>query len=400
MKGKSFIAISFLLLSYLSLASQQKVDSDVFLESNLNALQQESETLGSDLNFPWINEIELRTETRDFDLDKQEYTLRVRPSTPMIRKAQKALNLHYRSDPNENALEFYDDFVLDLYLDWISIFLISEEHKLLSELELVLKDKKLILERQMGIYNIDVKDLVDLELDRNTLIQTIFELNIEQEDLFEKYGLNEEQIDFTGIAPISKIESQINAVAFNNNSPDIQDILYEQDGIQKEIDLELAEGKQILDFAQLRYQGPHSKMLDEKLSIGIGFAIPNSGNRKLKIERFKLEKDQLDLRLKSESASRELRLLEETKELNRDIKIYKNFIKLKTKERGELDKIASLVKKKSGYDPMLILEINESILQGELKSVKYLEDIYLNYLKVLSISGALSANPFKNYLKV
>ena len=39
----------------------------------------------------WVRELEFRTETEDFLLEKQEYLLRFRPSSPSVRQAQSRL---------------------------------------------------------------------------------------------------------------------------------------------------------------------------------------------------------------------------------------------------------------------------------------------------------------------
>ena len=45
---------------------------------------------GQDAELPWIQELEFRTETNDFILKQQEYTVRVSPNTKRQRNAQMA----------------------------------------------------------------------------------------------------------------------------------------------------------------------------------------------------------------------------------------------------------------------------------------------------------------------
>ena len=64
----------------------------------------------------------------------------------------------------------------------------------------------------------------------------------------------------------------------------------DQEILDTEIRLEKAEKNRIIDFLQVRYQGPREDLLQERLSVSLGIEIPSSGSRKTKIRELNIEK--------------------------------------------------------------------------------------------------------------
>lgn len=63
-------------------ALAQPLSSDAFFREALQGLSAAEIIQVNPVDFPWLEGLDLRTETRDFDLDQQEITLRISPSTP------------------------------------------------------------------------------------------------------------------------------------------------------------------------------------------------------------------------------------------------------------------------------------------------------------------------------
>ena len=100
-------------------ALAQPLSSDAFFREALQGLSAAEIIQVNPVDFPWLEGLDLRTETRDFDLDQQEITPRISPSTPKKRRAQTALLNHYGRMDTEDQAEFYADVILNLYGDWI-----------------------------------------------------------------------------------------------------------------------------------------------------------------------------------------------------------------------------------------------------------------------------------------
>ena len=378
----------------------QSFTSDQFFRKSLGNLH-ELDILSLDpISFPWIEELDLRTETRDFDLDQQEFTLRISPSTPKIRRAQAALLAHYGNVPDENKAEQYSEVILNLYGDWLSLYFIERQLAISDSLAVVLEDREKILERQIGTLDVNLSELVELETDRNDLIQKVFELELDRQDLIERYGLNSEALSFKELIPLAQIKDNLLAQVLSSNPTVAYDkASWEREGIDKEIALEEAEGRQLFDFLQFRYRGPNEDLFREKFSVGLGFTIRNSGNRKLKVANLIHEKRLLDREVQLDKTNKLNRLNSIVSDLSLEIEKAEHFFKLRSEENTNLGELEALIKRKLGFNPQLVLEINEHKLRGSLEALNYLEDIYFDYLKFLSASGRIRALPFINHLK-
>lgn len=382
------------------MATSQEVTSDVFFQSILQELT-ESEVLQIDaVHFPWIEDVVVRTETRDFDIDRQEFTLRLKPGSIKKRRAQEALLNHYKTLPDEESLDFYGDVVLNLYSDWISLYFQKQYEETYDSLQLVWADKESVLTKKLGALDVDFDELKDLEIDKNRLSQAQFELDLDKELLLERYDLVGSQLGFGEVVSLEEIGERLAVEAMSGpvNALDfVQE--FEKLEIDKEIALERAEQRDYFDFVQFRYRGPHDDPFEEKFAIGVGFNLDNDGNRKLKIAKLLQDKRALDKEFVMDSNKRTIEARQVAEELQRDMKITQHFLALKQEERKNLSEIERLVKLKNGFDPLLILEIKEHQLKENLKILKYKEGIYFDYIKLLSTTNQLSSLPFKNHLR-
>ena len=229
----------------------QSVGSDEFFKKSLSNLHQLEVLTLDPISFPWIEEIDLRTETRDFDLDQQEITLRISPSTPKLRKAQAALMTHYGSAPDKDSADQYGEVVLNLYGDWLSLYFIERQLAITDSLAIILGDRKKVLERQLGRLDINLGELVELETDRNDLKQEVFELELERRTLMERYDLSAEDISFRELISLEDLKANFeghkNSMLAQQLSSDPnrhqpgEKAQWERAGIEKEIALEEAE---------------------------------------------------------------------------------------------------------------------------------------------------------------
>ncbi len=377
----------------------QAFSSDDFFRQSLSKLHQLEILTLDPISFPWIEEIELRTETRDFDLDMQEITLRVSPSTPKIRKAQAALLAHYRSEPDEDSADLYGDVVLNLYGDWLSLYFIQRELAITDSLQLILSDRQKVLERQLGTLDIDLRELVSLETDRNDLKQKVFELELEKKALVERYDLEMQEVSHRELISIEAIKANLVSTISPTQMPVDNKAQWEIEGLNRELALEQAERKKVFDFLQFKYRGPSEDLFREKYSMGLGFKLPTYGSRKLKVAELMHEKSLLDKELGLNAQERTAELVRVRSEILLELEKAEHFFDLKHQERKHLDELENLIKTKVGFNPQIVLQIKEHHLKESLKSLEFLEEIYFDYLKLLSVDGRLSTVPFVNYLK-
>lgn len=395
----SIVVSAILLFCCFVLVGQETINSDRFFRMTVNELVQDDYLVQDRVRFPWIEEIDLRTETRDLDFPSQEYTLRVSPSTNKIRKAHTRLLEHYRSNPNNSGFDRQEDVIQDLYLEWLNLYFINREMAELKKQILITEDKRLIMDKGLEILDYSPKELVASEVERNRLKQNLFELELQHNRILGDESA-ERQLDFDDLIKVADIEVFLANIELTPPTNSTLETDYEKQELLLELELEQAEKRKKFDFVQLKYRGPHEEQIEERVSFGLGVKLPNSAGRKLKIQRLALEMAELDAEEKENAFDFNARLNESVLELKYNLTLYQHYNSLVIEQATNLENIEKAVGLKAGYDPMVILEINEQTSKSELKHLALLEDVYLSYIKCVRLAGYMFERPFKNYLKV
>lgn len=383
--------------------SQSSIDAEQFFDLGRSQFEQTEKPELEPLYFPWINQYELRTESRDFDLASQEYTFRLSPSTGKIRKAQKAYYEQMKNAPDFEGQENYCDLLLSLHVDWLALFILQEQKNVKDELVAILDDQQTIYERMVGTLEFDPQKLIKLQTDRSDSKIGINKLVLKQAALLNKYNLQNQDIDFVGFATIESISKNLErATLYSINPVELMDLKTEHKKqlLLKEIELESAEKKQLIDFAQIKYTGPHSDALQERLSVGLGFQISNAGSDKLKMQKLQLEKEELNRKSEWDVQEKKEKLNMLEYGLRQDIQAYFDFQDIREEERGQLQNLGEKIAQKEGVSPLFLLEIAERNLSMKDKSLNKKEDLFKSYLKYLQQSGDMCQSDFINYLKV
>ena len=166
----------------------------------------------------------------------------------------------------------------------------------------------------------------------------------------------------------------------------------------KEIDLESSEKKKLIDFAQVKYNGPHSDALQERISVGLGFQLSTSGNAKLKRQELQIELEELNRKSARDKQERQEKLRTIENKLQSDIQAFNHFKKIMAEERAELQQLSSKVSQKEGTSPLFLLEIEERHLIMKIKFLNKKKDLLRDYLKYLQQSDKMCQSDFVNYL--
>ncbi len=376
----------------LSTYAQPTINTKAFLEISLAKWEESTKgksitsSTTSNLKFPWIENLQFRTETRDFDENQQEYTLRFSPSGFKKRKALKGISDYIHQKPDFEQEDIYCDAVANLQTDWVALYLIQTNLDLLTEMQTVLKDRQQVYEKMLGALEVDFDDLVRLQTDKSDLAIASNDLQLEQQILLEKYGLKGAVLDFSDLVRMKDIANLLEEKSLIPNILADAQIVYEQELLARELTLEKAENKQLFDFMQVRYRGPHDDLLNEKLSIGLGFQFPNSGDKKLKIAELQLEQAELELEQKRKREEIETETTENQQFLSKLLQSYQFYEKTTTEERQELQNLSTQIAKQQGFDPLLLLDIEERHVETQLKLLRKREEVLFGYLQFLEES--------------
>ncbi len=347
----------------------------------------------TDFKPSWIDEVQLRTQTDEFDFDRQQYTIRVRPSTGKVRKKQKDLFELYKRNSEFQLEDWKRDFVKSAYTACLTIYSTEQELDLQKKLLVLLNDQELVLQKLTQLPDFNVKELIDIQKDQYNLKIDIHK----NESRFSTILPVGQKIDLSNLISIDAIQQKIQET-FTTPSFALQEKALEEQLIDAEIALEQAERKRYWDYLQFRYNGPHDDILKERLSIGLGFQIPTSSDGKLKVEKLLMEKESIGSEY----------LIDEKR---RDIQIQRKItsIQLLLDERAFTQKLLQTFNQKSEElakrasqqqisNPLLLLYNKTNQLKQQLGLLDLEKDIYNEYLDLLELTGALYEVPFRNCL--
>lgn len=377
---------TYCLLFFLFLVlrtNAQEVSLDQFIQLGLADWVEVRTELPENIRFPWIEEIDLRTETDEFLLSRQEYTFRVAPSSPRLRAAQKSLYQHISNQPNFELQEQLGNKLKNIHEDWLALFMIQKSDALLSQLKQVLEDQNLILSREVAAGNMNVDKTLNLLQDIQEIELTQFKLQREKSSIFSYYKLDSLSIGTIDILSSSDIIQKMNADQLLQNAPTIDKMDFEMETVNRELAVERAERKRLFDFLQVRYRGPHDNFLNERFSVGLALKMDRKNASLLKLKELELEKKSLEvdqvLEANQFSSKRDLLLSEAQKVFEE----FQFFLEQMQNEKDKLDQLSMSYANKKGAHPEFLLNVKERELQLELEALGYKEELYNIYLDYL-----------------
>lgn len=343
-------------------------------------------TATEDGKMPWIERYELRTRTRDFDPDQQEYTFRIMPSTRAKVRAQEALYRHLTAAQDFNAEEDRCDLLQDRYSDWTEMYFLARRVVLLAERETVQADRATVLNRMAASGEVEWSALVKLRQNQtdNALQRTA--VNDRARRIAQSYALDAGDFDFADWPDLGRIRSRVGEQAYVATDPEAA---YELETVSRELALERAEDRQYVDFAQLRYRGPHDNPINERLSVGVGLQLPNDGNRKLKLRELELEAEQIRAEQLRKTAAGTTDFDLRRQVLLDDLERYAEIQARYAAEATDLRAIASRMSQRAGVDPLPLLDIEARRIGNQLALLKLEQELYDDYLELMRRAGTL-----------
>jgi hypothetical protein len=353
-------------------------------------------------NIPLISSVELRTESRDLLLERQEYTIRIKPNSIGAMNHQRKLYQNKILEVEiENQLRFNEELenryilILDLIFNERAIELFQEKQGLL-------KDKLKVLGESIYDTKFDVKDLIDAEdelLDTNLKLS---KLKKERDQL--QFTLNQKiMMPYThfSIDTLDLINPQeiMTYSADTTNSGQNMEITLQEvklDIIESEMKVESSKTKQVIDYFQARYGGKNSVFFDENFSLGMGINLPFFGNTRERKGEYYFEK------LNEENELKELKY-----SINEDLRKNINAFNLSVSNYRTLhdqtinSSVLSLLetyKKIEGVAPLTLLKLLTIQQKKKIETLNAERELYRSYIKLLAGIEILFKRPLMNHL--
>ncbi len=382
---------AFFLCLPLFCFSQPTLDFEQFLAKNMSAAADVRSREVDGEKFPWFDKWEFRTETNDFDWQRQEYTLRVSPNSPAIRKAQQLYLEELRQAPVmvENGLRC-EDF-LELHQDWISLFALEKKVALLRALDSVLDKKLQIATKMAEAFTLEPDKILDIRAELGELELAIRKMQLERDFLIDKYHLGDYQLDFHDLVSMDSIKLYLQQISVQSLSvePEMLALMQEQRMLQREMDLEKAERKKVIDFLQLRYNGPHDDPWKERLSIGLGFQLSNSGSQKLKIQKLLIEQSELKREMERKKQRQQEKMEELRFKLQRDIQLYEAFHTMNEEAFAKQKEFGMKAAQSPKYSPLYLLTVESKKIEAEIDLIDLQVDILKAFFLLAKENGRL-----------
>ena len=337
---------------------------------------------------PFIDSYDLRTETDEYNYQQQEYTIRFNFSSPGRARAQRAMYQQLLLQPPEDEQEATCERTEDLYRDWVQLYLLQRERTAVDSLLLVLADRQRVAERYATALRGDAEDQIRLVTDRSDLLLARQRSERREDLLRTAYRLGGDSLDFTGFPTVGVISDELIGATSAATVPDLK-TAYELSLIDREIALEQAEDRQLLDFLQLRYRANPRREFREKFTIGIALRIRDGGDRKLKLRQLYLEKEQLE---REGSLGRQLQQAEQTVSaaaLRTALGTYAAVDTILQEEERALNRLARTVAQREDIDPRFLLRVTAQRLERELDRLDALERVLEIYLEWRGARGEL-----------
>jgi hypothetical protein len=252
----------------------------------------------------------------------------------------------------------------------------------------------------IGSYEFDPDRLVKLQTEKSDIEIALSKITLEQEYLLKKHKIENQKIDFSNFITVEVISEYLSNTRPNQSKIVDLKSAYKKQLLRKEIELESSEKKKIIDFVQIKYNGPHSDALQERLSIGLGFQWSNSGNDKLKMQELQIEMEELNRKSARNIQEKKEKLTILKNKLQRDIEVFFNFQKIMEEEKEELQNLSNSIAQKESASPILLLDIKKRHLLMRVKFLNKKESLIKDYLKYLAQADKMCQPDKINYLSL
>ncbi|HMQ60288.1 MAG TPA: hypothetical protein PKE06_06425 [Flavilitoribacter sp.] len=386
-------------------AGQDTLNFSTILAARVAALEKLSPDSDPSWKPAWINDIEVRTETDRFDPDRQEYLLRFNFNSPGLVKAQKnyfaSLQAKYGADRNENL----NKLVRGTYSEWLDAVFLQKKSALLEENRSILEDEMQVRQKMVANSEKDLAEYLDLKQEIRECDLQLSGCRFRKAELLDRMvfpgGADQSYQSFDDrLVTLGQIEAYINRLQLDgpaSNATAEAGFRYRKVALETELAAELAESRQIVDFLQFRYRGPHDDRLSERLSAGLGLRVPLNGKNRLKVAELKQAIVSLDHDRQLEQFAFSTIFVRRLAEIRLPFDQYR----LLEQQLNELESEFRTVSTRANStgSPVWLLNIRKAWNKARIRKIEIEKEIYKEYVELLDLTGALQWDSARNFLE-
>lgn len=380
-----------------------RTDERILLNQKAEALLQ-----AHPLKLPILRQLELRYGPDDLYFDQQRIALRLEANGWGEIKHQGFVhNSEYNILVAEGA-QLLEEALSDRYKILAALYYDQQKLKAQQKLESLLSDKTKVLNYLNDAGDkVDVTDLVETEEDMTAAASEMLDLNanIEQKAkaLQQLMGTVEPVVPaFDAFISIDKIA--LLKDRWKNTTPAATpDLITREKELQLSqaaLQLEKAKRYDIFNFLQFDYRSPRNDPFETKrdFSVRIGVDIPIAGNSRLR-------QNELGLKILTAENRYDWAKQQQQREIALEISKLEGLLQQYAFRKEKwLQSPSRKVLENSELQPELtasdLLRLRINLQKQEIKLVELAHDITQSYLELLSLTGAMTTPPLRNYLSM
>ena len=365
------------------LYGQQEVTID---EIVAKVYEQNTEFTADAYKLPWIEELNVRSETRDWKLRKQSYSLRLRPVSLGERRASSQLYNSWQQELVYLKLDEVYDQVADIHELWIDQDFISRQIELKKQIVALLSDVEKVNAKQSLI---DANKLPLLLAVKSRIAEINNGIILDQKRRYDKLRAISEQaqgdyiLEADSIDVKEYIQSAKESLLATNRPYISNSDMLDLQVLRNEMEFEKAENNRVLDFVSLEYRGPHDKYLEERVSLGMSFNLPFFNGNQLSIAKIKVEQEQEQYKIEKVKQESLAKLTKIKESISSNVYEYDSYNKLYSEIEAENLQLISNMERQAIINPSVKLNHRIQVIENKLSLLKIQESIVKNYLEYL-----------------
>lgn len=380
------------------LASARQDPAVVYHAGHLTFLSQTNQRL------PLPEQISLRTETDRFELRRQEYLARLSVNGLNEIRHQRQLNdAQYQSEENKQLL-YWHEALKSRYTALARCYFLEKKLALQHALQLVYDDRLTVLKKLASLnLGMDVDELIRVEYDRDETMMDIaasqgnldaLKINLASWLGNDPQGWQLDTTLFIGLDQAAALIDQV--VGTTPLNPRVLEKQADINTLQEEYSLEKARAGQIMDFIQVRYANQPGAPIGRDLSVGIGLTLPYKGSSRPKMNAIRIDQNEAESELMTYLYEVNWQISEARTQIASLRQQYALSLEQWAGSQARFTLEQSSTAQSDG--PLTLLRAKEVEIRHQFILLGLQEDIVTRYLKILDLTGALSASPAVNYL--
>lgn len=372
---------------YLIQLQRQRVD---FLKENSSKL-------------PVMDELEFRTETNDFRLREQRYTLRGRFFTKDQRNAQQGFqqaNIELKSIEEQILM---NEFLKERYLGIMEAYFFDQLLEAEKEKKILQEDRVTVLRKSINLPKFEILDLLDAEDNLQTAERDI--LRLENAVLTSEMKIfrwtNETGFLKKGdiqLIPVEQVMEQVRSLPTEPSTAHatlVKRNLNQTVALQEQA-IRRASEENTFEYFQARIGGTDDDGFRQNFKLGVGIRIPVRNREQLDLEELEYDKIDEGIKYKELQVALKSRMAQIVIEMENQYRLYE--LLQQQIQNNQADNVFKQYQKIAGTSPMALLKLKGNRFKKELERLSVEQNIYQLYIELLDASGKMMEMPLRNYL--